>query len=379
MKIKELKNIDLLKYIICLILFQYCFVSQLAAEEVQPQAVELKVVVEKTPEEIPEAVIEIVPEEISEATVTPPSPEVIEPKAEELATIPEAVAPIVVAPPAPVLEIKMFSKEQFAHTLNLAGRQRMLSQKMAKEALFVQSNIDIQSNRDQLDKTLKAFKKTLAALKEGDDSLALEECYSKEIKQQLEVVDGLFQKIEPIYLKIVQNNKLTQDELVRISIESVTLLKNMNKAVLMYEKDSQSLSEEGNTKDSSKLNLAGKQRMLAQKISKEILLVYLSIDIEKNQKSLNASKDLFSDTLFGFQKGSKDLDLTPLTDENHLKQINTIQMVWDFFLPTIENISIMGKGGITRFEMTYVDVFNMPLLKESNKLVGMIEQTLVKH
>ena len=47
------------------------------------------------------------------------------------------------------------------------------------------------------------------------------------------------------------------------------------------------------------INLAGKQRMLTQKMSKEFLLIGLQIDQAKNLRRLRATRNLFDRTLTG--------------------------------------------------------------------------------
>lgn len=55
-----------------------------------------------------------------------------------------------------------------------------------------------------------------------------------------------------------------------------------------------------NTKELAvSINLAGKQRMLTQKMTKEVLLVKAGIKKEENLKNLRASRDLFHQTLNG--------------------------------------------------------------------------------
>lgn len=59
-----------------------------------------------------------------------------------------------------------------------------------------------------------------------------------------------------------------------------------------------------------KINLAGKQRMLTQKMSKESLLISLKIAPEQNKKSIKATAKLFEQTLIGLQAGNQSLGLT---------------------------------------------------------------------
>ena len=50
------------------------------------------------------------------------------------------------------------------------------------------------------------------------------------------------------------------------------------------------------------LNLSGKQRMLTQKMSKEVMLVALNVDTQNNLSNLKKTSGLFAKTLIRFAK-----------------------------------------------------------------------------
>jgi hypothetical protein len=58
-------------------------------------------------------------------------------------------------------------------TINLAGKQRMLTQKMTKELLLVANGIDADANKANLGKTVALFQSTLTGLLDGDEGLGL--------------------------------------------------------------------------------------------------------------------------------------------------------------------------------------------------------------
>jgi len=65
------------------------------------------------------------------------------------------------------------TKQQSGIIINLAGKQRMLTQKMSKEALFIAKGISVDANKASLAKTVALFDKTLKGLVAGDASLNL--------------------------------------------------------------------------------------------------------------------------------------------------------------------------------------------------------------
>lgn len=86
------------------------------------------------------------------------------------------------------------------HVINLAGRQRMLSQRMAKELLMMVQHRaagEAAPWRQQLQDSASTWNKVHIALQRGDPRLQLP-------GRNSEAVSGLFQSLEPHYLTIKQ-------------------------------------------------------------------------------------------------------------------------------------------------------------------------------
>ncbi len=116
--------------------------------------------------------------------------------------------------------------------INLAGRQRLLTQKMTKEMLFTLSGVD---QMVAMDKTKNLFDKTLNGLLKGDLELGIPATQNPVIVEQLLVVNSLWQTFQ----KDLKKGLDTKDPniLKDLTKESVTILKEMNAAVQLYEKD----------------------------------------------------------------------------------------------------------------------------------------------
>ena len=120
-----------------------------------------------------------------------------------------------------------------AQVINLAGRQRMLTQKMTKEMLFTLAGED---QKEALSKTKKLFQTTLAGLILGNKEMGLPPAPSVKILDQLTLVEELWGKFSVSLDKALatKNSQL----LAGLTVDSVTILKEMNAAVKMFEQDS---------------------------------------------------------------------------------------------------------------------------------------------
>jgi len=255
------------------------------------------------------------------------------------ATASEAVAPAV-----------QQSKQQSGTVINLAGKQRMLTQKMSKEALFVAKGIDADANKANLAKTVALFDKTLKGLIGGDATLGLPKTTNEAILKQLEVVSGLWGPFKA---------SIEKGDLAGISKQNIPLLKNMNKAVQMYAKASGSKLDPAMAQT---INLAGRQRMLTQKMTKELLLAANGIEAEANKANAKKTFTLFKTTL---------ADLTAKAPNAEIKtQLGVVKTLMDTYQPIIES------GDTSEAALKKAEALNMKLLKNSNKAVKMYEAAI---
>ncbi|MDD3517612.1 MAG: methyl-accepting chemotaxis protein [Chromatiales bacterium] len=115
-----------------------------------------------------------------------------------------------------------------ARVIDSAGAQRMLSQKMAKEAMMVAAGV---VPRETLDKTVAAFERSHRVLLDGDEAQGMKAVSDTDIRKQLDAVDGLWQD----YKKNILAHADTPSEqtLKAIAEQSPVILAEMNKAVHM--------------------------------------------------------------------------------------------------------------------------------------------------
>jgi hypothetical protein len=119
------------------------------------------------------------------------------------------------------------------------------------------------------------------------------------------------------------------------------------------------------------LNLSGRQRMLTQKMSKEVFLIAYGFDERANRRNLADSIALFDQTLQGLIYGNNDLGLLPAPTAEIKRQLRKVQGLWDAFRPLLE---LVAKGGIPGTDtVAQVARQNLPLLEEMNKAVVMYE------
>jgi len=265
---------------------------------------------------------------------------------------------------------------EYGVVLNLSGKQRMLSQKMSKEVLLIAVDCDKAKNIENLKATAALFDRTLIGLKDGDEGLGLPPTVSKRITRQLGKTTELWTPFHAKIEEILVNGEVSPEDVQAIADSNLPLLKEMNRCVKLYERDASKQGLESDPGLAVTINLAGKQRMLTQKMSKEFLLTAYGYDADANRLNLRETATLFGRTLKGLQDGDETLDLPGTTQEEILTQLGTVETLWVEFQPLVE-------AGATNTEISSDDVQlladkNIPLLKEMNKAVKLYEQEASK-
>ncbi|MEP1489138.1 MAG: ATP-binding protein [Algibacter sp.] len=117
-------------------------------------------------------------------------------------------------------------QESDSSVINVAGRQRMLSQKLTKEILLLSTEKEPQSRiilKDKIKKTLSLWELSHEALQVGNDSLGLPKDNSKVISDMFKAIHGTFSAIKQASHLIV--DKIEKGD----ALSDISFTENLNK------------------------------------------------------------------------------------------------------------------------------------------------------
>ncbi|GBD92014.1 methyl-accepting chemotaxis protein McpS [bacterium BMS3Abin04] len=122
------------------------------------------------------------------------------------------------------------------------------------------------------------------------------------------------------------------------------------------------------------INLAGRQRMLSQKIAKEAFAV---TEGKNDFSDLMETATLFNTTLEGLIRGNSELKIPPTENGAILSQLNKVNSLWT---PFFESIKLVGSNNPIEVKKgkDYILESNQKLLSEMNKAVKMFESSSVR-
>ncbi len=177
--------------------------------------------------------------------------------------------------------------------INVAGRQRMLSQKTSKEALEY-ARESTPERREQLEKTIQLFSVSHRALRTGGQTpLSLDGGNPAQVTGAsdaklialLDEVDAGWRKMSGAAQSLIKTASARREAIETIKKKNTQVLENMDIAVRYYaaERDV----------SSRVVNIAGRQRMLSQRTALQALL-YDAEPAKSNLSALTQSIDIFT-------------------------------------------------------------------------------------
>jgi len=256
--------------------------------------------------------------------------------------------------------------------VNLAGRQRMLSQRMSKAVCLLNQGIEADTQADILNGSRNDFSVVLKALGSKDEELGLVTSErSSRVFRGIAEVEDIWSRFDGAIGTMIENGDFGNAGAEVVFTESEPLLGKMNDLVSTIEQlhanPAEMMAAEGLA-----INIAGRQRMLTQKMGKELCLVFAGWGGDVTQTTLAKTMKMFEVSHTALEQGNPAVGISaPPTPEIEaaLQQLGTD---WQALRPVIEaaiNGDDLSQDDIARYARD-----GDALLRNMNAIVGMYEQ-----
>ena len=250
-------------------------------------------------------------------------------------------------------------------SINLSGKQRMLSQYMAKLAVQIDLNVQKDKSIAELKKMSELYDKTLKGFKSADNDLGIKAATNAKVIEQIAVLEKEWNNFYAQVQLLTSKKDKDGKALAYILNNNEKLLASSNELVKRYEASNTST----NYLEKARLrvvNVAGRQRMLSQKMTKEKLL---SIKSKKEYKiKLANTVKLFDESLETLIKGDASKSLAKPTNSKIIKQLALVSSIWEELKPLYKKDKNKSK------ELAIIISKNTSLLKEMNAMVKLAEK-----
>lgn len=183
-----------------------------------------------------------------------------------------------------------------AEAINLAGQQRMLSQRIVKSWVQIGLNVQPALSKRQLDESIRRFEQNLRVLEPMANT--------PEARSALGGLHLAWSPLRPSVLGVIRQSDAA---LVDARAEDV---------LSAAERLTRTLQDQATTPASRWVNLAGRQRMLSQRLVKIYMLRQWGVDNARLRDDLESVQNEFSGALTGMQQRSgNSVELTEELDK----------------------------------------------------------------
>ncbi|MBL4806744.1 MAG: type IV pili methyl-accepting chemotaxis transducer N-terminal domain-containing protein [Rhodobacteraceae bacterium] len=212
--------------------------------------------------------------------------------------------------------------------INIAGRQRMLMQRMSKAACFVHLGVNTEAHLEMLASASDLFARSHLALLHGDPDLGISQPERDlTVQRNLLQVRRRWDIYLPFVASILESGTGDQETVTEVAAGGRVLLRRMEETVSHIVGNYSSVLPDVPQIQTNTFNMAARQRMLSQRAGAEFCLIEAGIYVEANTKNLAETIMMFSNTLAALIDGMPGMISAP-PNEFVLNKLREVESAW---------------------------------------------------
>ncbi len=259
--------------------------------------------------------------------------------------------------------------DQVTHRVNIAGRQRMLSQRITKAACLMAQDVGFTTSFDQMTQAYDLFLRSDNGLRNGDEGLGLDAEKSETVVGALGAIDSHWAAYKATIETGIDNATIASKELDALDSAGLRVLKFMNIAVYKMARTYASETESVSLNLAITVDIAGRQRMLTQKAVKEACLMRVAADPTEQAARLADTVELFDTSLSTLQDGFEDIGVIAPPTPEIARKLREVEELWN---PVKALLDRAVKGEVlSDRDLSVLARDSEPLLQRMNEAVAL--------
>jgi hypothetical protein len=226
--------------------------------------------------------------------------------------------------------------------VNLANKLRTLTQQVGSASCRIDAGIGVEMAQAELYKAKSEFNTILSGLENGSMALGIPspERYGV-VMQSLAAVKETWAPMDQAAADLLESRGNPRDAAELIAANNLPLLE-ATKILASDVWGKYSNPNELTQADAMAMNIAGRQLMLSQRITKEVCGIASSSAELGTTEALGATLDMYSVSLKALREGMVDAGVNPPPTEAVSRELDSINGAWQETLPTLAAI----RGGL---------------------------------
>ena len=253
--------------------------------------------------------------------------------------------------------------------VDVAGRQRMLTQRIAKSGCFLATFHEVEKHRAMLRDARALFATSLNNLKYGNADLGIPAETNAVILQELNRVDQPWNILDFASGLLLESYQFPGLDVNLLQENNLQALKQSNIVVQVMDNVYSKAQTETDGLVTT-VNIAGRQRMLTQKAAKEFCWIGYGLDVDESRLALQKTVALFDQSLDDLAQGSTQRGVMAAPTPEIAAKILAVKTKWQETRAVY--LKIANGGWPTTEDFHTVSQHNDLLLKQSNNVVQML-------
>lgn len=279
------------------------------------------------------------------------------------------LAPAIIAtlPSTAIAQSTFIEEIGASERINYSGKLRMLSQRIPAAACYANAGIQTEKSAPMLAAATAEFDLIINGLEFGEDSLGIKgEETDRKVLIDVAKVNEVWDPLHADILQIIDNGN-SDDAVRHLADVSAPLLANAKAlvSVLVGEySDPTALLQS----DAMTIDIAGRQRMLAQRMSKNVCLASSGVNPDLAKTELAAAREMYQASVNALRYGLPTAGINAPTDAGVVAALDNVLETWDGIQPALDSVM----AGETLDDATMGEVFLTmnSLTGQMNTLVG---------